>query len=137
MGSYDRMPEDYDGPAPEHVIQCNSKWSHRPERHSHPTVLLVQLCYSAAHDEAHGTEVWPCSWLLEGRNEDGAYTYECGLPTRYDGDSGGYGCAGGHYHVPMQVMAEQGMTYTDDPLEAEGLAKHGVIPLQMDGKAWF
>lgn len=140
MGSFDRMPEDYEGPPPEHVIACNSKWSHNAERHSHPAVELVKLCYRAAADEKAGVQVWPCSWLLEGRYDDNStFTYECGLPTRYDdtAQDGSYQCDGGHDFVPAQTRSEQGWDYTDDPEEALGLMKHGVRPVQPNGQAWF
>lgn len=138
MGSYDRMPEDYDGPAPEHVIQCNSRWSHRAERHSHPTTELVKLCFLAARYEKSGVEVWPCSWLLEGRCDDGsAYTYECGLPAMFTDERGSYECAGGHDHTPADLRQEQGWDYAGDEDEATLLARAGVRPVQMDGKAWF
>lgn len=137
MGSYDKMPDDYDGPAPEHAIWCNSRWSHRPERHTHKDVSLVRLCYAAAADEATGIDVWPCSWGMRAYNEDGSYTVECGLPARYTDERGSYACIGGHDHIPAQVMYEQGLAYTDDAPEAVGLARSGVTPLQMNGKAWF
>jgi len=140
MGSFDRMPEDYDGPPPEHVIVCNSKWSHLPEKHSHPTVDLVKACYQAARDQQGGIEVWPCSWLLEGRYDDGSiFHYACGLPTRYDDtrQDGSYHCDGGHDHVPAEVRYAEGWDYTDDPDEALGMMKHGVLPVRPDGKAWF
>jgi len=136
MGSYDQLPEDYDGPAPEHAILCNSRWSHKGLRHAHPSVELVRLCYAAAADEAKGMEVWPCSWGMLAYNEDGAYTVECGLPTRYTDQRGSYECAGGHDHVPADLLYERGQAYTDDPLEAEGLARNGVFPLQPNGQAW-
>jgi hypothetical protein len=138
MGSFDRMPEDYDGPPPEHVIWCNSKWSHKGLRHTHRTVDEVTSCCKAAADERAGTEVWPCSWLLEGRYDDGTpYTYECMLPTRFTGTDGSYQCIGGHDFVPAQTRFEQGWDYTDDPEEALGLMKHGVRPVQANGQAWF
>ena len=140
MGSFDRMPEDYDGPAPEHVILCNSKWSHEPERHTHPTVERVMLCYAAARDEARGMMVWPCTWLLEGRYDDGSkFTYECRLPTRYDAEAqdGSYACAGGHDFVPPETRYEQGWDYAADEGEAILLGRAGVRPVQMDGKSWF
>jgi hypothetical protein len=139
MGSFDRMPEDYDGPAPEHVIWCNSRWSHTPERHTHPTVELVKLCCAAAKFEKAGTEVWPCTWLLEGRYDDGSvFTYECGLPTMFTDERGSYECAGGHDHVPAEVRLEEGWDYAGDLEEARGMARHGVRPVQAaDGKSWF
>lgn len=141
MGSYDRMPEDYDGPAPEHVIKCTSGWSGAfGLRHEHKTVDLVRACYLAAKDQKDGIEVWPCSWLLEGRYDDGSkFHFECGLPTRYDdtAQDGSYECDGGHSHVPAQARFEQGWDYTEDLAEAEGMMRHGVRPVQMNGQAWF
>jgi hypothetical protein len=136
MGSYDRMPEGYDGPSPEHVIWCNSRWSCKGLKHAHRTADEVRLCYQAAIDERAGMEVWPCSWLLEGRYDDGsAFTYECMLPTRYTDGRGSYQCDGGHDHVPAQVRYEQGWDYcTED--EAEGLMRAGTVPVGMDGKRW-
>lgn len=140
MGSYDRMPEGYDGPAPEHVITCNSRWSHRAEKHSHPSAELVKVCYLAAADERKGIEVWPCSWLLEGRYDDNTpFSYPCNLPTRYTPERGEgcYECAGGHDHVPPELRYAEGWDYTDDPEEALGLMKNGTVPVQMSGQAWF
>jgi hypothetical protein len=107
MGSYDRVPEGYDGPPPEHVIACNSKL-YGQERHTHPTVELVKLCYAAARDEKAGRAVWPCSWLMQGRYDDGStFTYECGLPTRFCDilQDSFYQCDGGHGYVPAQAAA--------------------------------
>jgi hypothetical protein len=138
MGSYDQVPEGYDGPPPEHAICCNSKWSHKGLRHTHRTVDEVRGCCKAAADERAGTEVWPCSWLLEGHYDDGtSYTYECMLPTRYTGTDGSYECDGGHSHVPAQVRFEQGWDYAEDGHEAQRLARAGVRPVGMDGKSWL
>jgi hypothetical protein len=138
MGSYDKMPDDYDGPAPQHVIWCDSRWSHQSLRHTHPAVELVKLCYAAAADEAKGTEVWPCSWMLEGRGEDGPYTYECMLPARYTDQRGSYECDGGHHHVPAELRAEQNWDYAGDLEEATGMMRDsGLLPVRPDGKAWF
>jgi hypothetical protein len=136
MGSYDRLPEDYDGPAPEHVIICNSKWNGQ-DKHSHPARELVRLCFAAARDEKAGIEVWSCSWLMEGRYDDGSvFTYECGLPTRYDdtAQDGSYACDGGHDFVPAQARMAQGWDYAADEEEAILLARAGVRPVQMNGK---
>lgn len=138
MGSYDRMPKDYDGPAPQHMIWCDSKWSFKGLKHVHRTVAEVKACFEAARTEKLGTEVWPCSWLLEGRYDDSsAYTYECGLPTVYTDRRGSYRCIGGHDHVPAEVRYEQGWDYAADAGEAALLAKAGTRPVAMDGREWW
>lgn len=138
MGSFDRMPDDYEGPPPAHVIYCDSKWSHKGLRHTHESAELVKLCYAAAADERAGKEVWPCSWLLEGRYDDGsAFTYECMLPTRFTREDGSYECDGGHDHVPAQTRCEEGWDYAGDVEEATGMMRHGVRAVQPDGKSWF
>lgn len=141
MGSFDRQPADWDqyadaAWAPEHVIFCNSRWSHLPERHSHRTVAGVRGCFAAARDERAGAEVWPCSWLLEGRYDDGsAYAFECGLPTRLTPErgEGSYACDGDHDHVPAWVREAQGWDYAEDAEEALRLRRHGVQAVAMNG----
>lgn len=137
MGSWDFTgDEDYDGPALRHAIRCNSKWAGL-ERHDHVTLAEVQSCFRAAHEEARGIEVWPCSWLLEGRYDDSSrYTYPCEAPTRYTDERGSYACEAGHDHIALEVQAEQGIAYTDDAEEAAGLMKAGVRPLTMAGAAF-
>lgn len=145
VGSYDYLPDDYDGPAPQHVIWCNSKWSHRLERHEHygdnrrELVEEVRGCSEAARDEKAGAEVWPCSWYLLGRYDDGStFEYPCGLPTRYapDRGRGSYECLAGHDHVPADVRDAQGWDYAGDEGEARLLARAGTVPVQMDGSPW-
>lgn len=137
MGSYDRVPEDYDGPAPEHVIWCNSKWSYFPERHTHPTVELVRICATAARFEKAGAKVWPCSWDMEAMGEDGPYAVRCNLPTMFTDDRGSYECVGGHDHVPAEVRFEQGWDYAEDAGAAELLAKYGTEPRDMQGRPFL
>jgi hypothetical protein len=139
MGSFDPQPEDWNLYAdcswrPQHVIFCNSRWSHRPERHEHPTVEEVRGCFAAARDEKLGIEVWPCGWLLEGRYDDGtSYSYPCEAPTRMTDDRGSYECAAGHSHVPAEVRAEQGWDYAADDGEAYLLRKWGTEAVAMNG----
>ena len=137
MGSWDFIrDEDYDGPAPRHAIQCNSKFAGQ-ERHTHENLLEVQACFRAAHDAARGVGVWQCSWLLLGRYDDGStYSYPCEAPTRYTDSRGSYECEAGHDHIALEVQWEQGIAYTDDPAEAAGLAKAGLRPLAMNGAAF-
>lgn len=133
MGSFDQMPEDYDGPPPQHAIQCNSKWSARSDRHEHASVEEVRVCFEAAIDEAKGMQVGPCSWLLEGRYDDGSkFSYPCEAPTRYTDERGSYECTARHSHVPADVRQEQGWDYADED-EAAGLMRNGVRPVRMDG----
>jgi hypothetical protein len=134
MGSWDFTgDEGYDGPALPHAILCNSKWAGK-ERHDHVTLAEVRACYRAARDEAAGVQVWPCSWLLEGRYDDmSIYTFECGAPARYTDGRGSYECEAGHDHIALEVQAERGIAYTDDADEARGLMKAGVLPLTMAG----
>jgi hypothetical protein len=139
MGSYDLVPEDYDGPPFPHEIVCNSRWVGQ-ERHTHERVEQVRVCFEAAHDEARGIEVWPCSWLLEGRYDDGSiFTFECGQPTRFTPErgDGAYECLAGHDHVPAWVRDAQGWDYAEDPDEAKQLAQAGTRPVQLDGKPWM
>ena len=141
MGSFDPQPADWNDYAdeawsPAHVIFCRSKWLGQ-ERHEHGTVAEVKACAMAARDEARGIQVWPCSWLLEGRYDDWSiFTYPCGAPTRYTDARGSYACEGGHDHIALEVQAEMGIAYTDDPAEAAGLRKAGVQPLTMAGAAF-
>lgn len=134
MGSWDFTGDpDYDGPALPHEIRCNSQWAGR-KRHTHRTVADVQRCFQAALAEAAGIQVWPCSWLLEDRYDDGSrYTYECGAPTRYTDKYGSYACDAGHGHLALELQARLGVEYTDDPEEAQALARAGRVPLTMAG----
>jgi hypothetical protein len=142
MGSFDRQPEgwnDYADAAwaPEHVIFCNSKWSARPGRHEHATVAQVAECYAAARDERKGILVGACSWLLEGRYDDGSkYSYPCGAPTRLTDERGSYACTVGHDFVPTEIRMEQGWDYAADEGEAYLLSRAGVLPVAMDGSAF-
>jgi hypothetical protein len=137
MGSYDRQPEDWDryagaAWAPQHVIFCNSKWSARPGRHDHQDTATVRACYQAARDEARGIQVWACTWLLEGRYDDGStYTFECGAPTRESAD--GYACDHGHDYVTPEARAAQGWDYAADEGEAELLRRYGTQAVAMNG----
>lgn len=147
MGSWDKAPEGFyefgDGIwNPPHAIVCNSKWDGitrwvnalEGECHNHRTVEEVRACYAAARDAAKGIDVWPCSWLLEGRYDDGSkFTYECGAPTRQTAADGSYECIAGHDFVPAQTRWEQGWDYADGPEEAAGLARAGTYPVAMDG----
>jgi hypothetical protein len=140
MGSFDRRPADWDDYAdeawaPAHVIFCNSKWMGR-ERHDHQDVAQVRSCYQAAQDVARGTEVWPCTWLLEGRYDDGSrFTFECGSPSRLTPEhgEGSYACESGHDHVPAEVRLEQGWDYAEDAEEAMRLRRNGVQAVAMNG----
>lgn len=141
MGSYDQPPRDWYEYAdaawtPAHVIFCTSKWMGQ-DRHEHGTVAEVRECAQAARDEAAGIPVWKCSWLLEGRYDDGSrYSYPCEAPTRYTDERGSYACLAGHDHIALEVQAEQGIAYTDDAEEAAGLRKAGLQPLTMAGAAF-
>ncbi len=120
-----------------HRIICRSGWSGQPGRHDHRDVATARACWQAARDEKAGIQVWPCTWLLEGRYDDGsAFTYECGLPSRFTPQhgEGSYACDGGHDHVPAEVREAQGWDYAADEDEAALLARAGVRPVQMDGK---
>jgi hypothetical protein len=135
MGSFDRTPEGYDGPAFPHVINCNSKWN-GADRHQHENVAEVRECFQAAADEKRGIRVWPCSWLLEGRYDDGSvFTYECRAPTRYTDERDSYACTRGHDHTPAEVRVEQGWDYAEDAQEAAQLARAGVRPVPMSAEA--
>lgn len=138
MGSYDREPGDwgrYSDAAwrPPHVIYCDSKWVGR-ERHEHSTVAEVRGCFAAAADAARGVQAWPCTWLLEGRYDDGStFTFECGAPTREVNSLGCTACDNGHEHVPAQVRAAQGWDYAADEGEAALLREHGAQAVAMNG----
>lgn len=139
MGSYDKQPEDWNDFAdmawmPPHVIKCNSGWSHRDARHDHQAVWEVRACFEAAHAEKAGKPVWPCTWLIEGRYDDGSrFTYECGEPTTLNGEEGEYECAAGHSHVPAWVRADQGWDYAEDDEEAKRLRSVGIDAVSMRG----
>jgi hypothetical protein len=140
MGSFDRQPEDWNRYAdcawmPAHVIFCNSKWSHTPDRHEHRSVDEVRACFEAALAEAAGTDVWPCGWLMEARYSDGSrYSLPCEAPTRFTDDRGSFECAAGHSHVPAQVRWEQGWDYAEDAEEAAYLrGRVGIDAVAMDG----
>lgn len=107
----------------------------------HATAQEVLRCYVAA-DKIEG--VWPCSWLIEAALATGdpdepyyAAVVECGAPTRMRADGTGYDCAAGHEHTDAQVMAERGMAYAEDDLEAAYLAKYGTEPRDLvTGGPW-
>lgn len=140
MGSFDRQPDDWNDFAdvawmPPHVIFCRSNWMGR-ERHEHRTVAEVRSCCEAARDAAAGIEVWPCTWLLEGRYDDGSkFAYECGAPSRLTPErgEGSYACEAGHDHVPAQVRWEQCWDYAEDADEAARLSRNGTRPVAMNG----
>jgi hypothetical protein len=112
--------------APSHLIVCNSTWGACDGGHT--AVAEVRECYRRSRIPA----AWPCTWLLPSYNEDGPCTVECGAPTLET--KHGYQCENGHEHIDMQYMAEQGLAYASDEVEAARLVKAGVHPLQMDGR---
>jgi hypothetical protein len=129
MGNWN-IPDDYDGPPVPHRIRCRSGWEGCTGQHA--TAAEVKSCFQARADGA-----WPCSWLLEGRYDDGSrHTYACGAPTRYTDERGSYECDRGHDHVPADVRYEQGWEYAEDADEAKRLVRAGVRPVQLDGDAW-
>jgi hypothetical protein len=140
MGSYE-LPEDYDGPAPLRSLWCSAKWEGRPERHQHfgdnPKVLIAEIraCAEARLLEGYGIQVGPCGDLLEGRNEDGAYTYPCAAPM-WNTAEGTWSCAYGHSHVDAQTRHGQGWDYADED-EADVLMRYGVRPMAMNGSRFL
>lgn len=123
--------------ASKHRIVCKSNWEGCHGRHA--TVAEVRECFEAKRDGA-----WPCTWLIEGLiptgDPDEPYyrgTFECGAPTQYTDDRGSYECTAGHDFIPPEVRQEQGWDYAADRDEAMGLAKAGVLPVQMDGKSFL
>jgi hypothetical protein len=116
-----------------HRIRCSSGWPACPG--SHETVGQVKACYEAAATP----DAWPCTWLMEGRYDDmSIFTYDCGAATTYTENERGvrdgrYECTRGHNHIPMEIMAAQGMAYASDDDEAIQLRRVGVQPLEMSG----
>ena len=114
-------------------FKCTSKWTGC--NGGHTSIAELKTCFSWGYREAGGEKVWPCSWLLEGRYDDGsAYTYECGALS-YEIE-GGYTCERGHEHRDMQWMHEHGMAYASDTLEAAALTRRGVQCLMPDGSPY-
>ena len=119
------------------MIFCNSKWGGQA-RHDHQAVEEVRECYQAARDEAAGTPVWQCGWLLEGRYDDGSrYTFPCEAPARFTPEraEGSYACTRGHDHIPAEVRYAEGWDYAADEDEAELLRRHGTQAVAMNGGA--
>lgn len=142
MGSYDPQPDDWndfaDIPwAPPHAIFCRAIWAGQQDgKHSHQHVDEVRACYKAMHDTKAGIQVWPCSWLLEGRYDDGSiYTYECLAPARFTPErgEGAFECSNGHDFIPPQVRYAEGWDYAEDAEEAAHLRKHGIDAVSMRG----
>jgi hypothetical protein len=125
------LADDYDGPAPLHHIVCRSGWEGCNGGHN--VAADVKACFEAKRDGA-----WPCTWLIEGRYDDGSkFTRNCGAPTRYTDEARGiYECSAGHDHVPAQVRAAEGWDYAEDGDEAKRLTFHGTEPRTMAGQAW-
>jgi len=128
MGNWN-IPADYDGPAIPHRIRCRSGWEGCTGQHE--SAIEVKSCFQAKADGA-----WPCSWLMEGRYDDGSlFTFACDAPTRCTDDEGSYECDRGHSHVPAEVRNRQGWDYAEDHEEALQMVKAGVRPVAMDGTA--
>jgi hypothetical protein len=124
--------ETEDGARP--WFRCGSQWTGC--RGGHPAIAELKTCFARGYRQAAGEHVWPCTWLVEGRYDDGsAYAYECGALAREI--EGGYQCEAGHQHFDMEYMARHGMAYASDEEEAAALARRGVFPLLPDGKAAF
>lgn len=119
-----------------HRIRCSSGWE--PCHGWHETVVEVRACCAAANTPG----AWPCSWLMEGRYDDGsAYSYPCNAATTYGVNERGvqdgrYECTRGHSHLPMEVMAAQGMAYASDDGERDRLLSVGVQPYEMSGAVY-
>jgi hypothetical protein len=113
---------------PFHRIICRSKWTACPGSHATPD--QVKICFEFEKQmKAEGA--FPCTWSVEVLTEDGPAVVECGWPATMDPRTcpGAYGCVKGHDFIPEQYLAEHGMAYASDALEAEALARHGVLPL--------
>lgn len=83
-------------------------------------------------------DMWPCGWQYEGDiatgDPDEPYyrgIVSCDAPARERADGSGYDCLAGHEHTYAQWMAEHGMAYAEDDLEAAYLAKAGVEPREL------
>src|SRR5271166_156790 len=112
------------------TIKCGVSRDHR-----HVTPGEVYRCYVKA---GRIIGVWPCGWQYEGliATGDPEEPYyrgivECGAPTRERANGSGYDCKAGHEHTYAQWMAEHGMAYAEDDLEAAYLAKAGVEPREL------
>jgi hypothetical protein len=136
MTEYNGSDDDFDGFPASHRIVCRSGWATCNGRHQTPAE--VRACYEAVNTPG----AWPCTWLMEGRYDDGSiYTYECGAATTYTENEKGvqdgrYECARGHNYIPMEVMAAEGLAYASDDDERDRLMRLGVQPLQMDGSVY-
>ena len=97
----------------------------------HSYVAQVRHCYGLPD-----LTVWPCSWLMEGRDEDGVTYYDCGARTRFRADGTGYDCDLGHEHTYAEAREAQGWDYAEDAEEAKRLARVGVAAREMDGHVW-
>lgn len=115
-------------------FKCGSKWSGC--RGGHGTIAELKACFAWGYRQAaEGDKVWPCTWLVEGRYDDGSiYTYECGALSY--ATEHGYECEAGHDHIDMQWMAENHLAYASDEDEAKALVKAGVQPLTMAGQVF-
>ncbi|TLQ39198.1 hypothetical protein [Streptomyces marianii] len=66
-----------------------------------------------------------CGELVSGYDEDGPTAHECGAPLHHT--ENGYTCSRGHSYTYAACRAAEGWDYASDPVEAELLARAGVI----------
>jgi len=95
-------------------------------RETHRLVESVWYCYQ-------GKTISRCDWLVERQSEDGPVIVECGADAIWD--DWGFECAAGHSHVTAEQRRAEGWDYAEDDMEAKRMAAHGIVPMQMDGRA--
>ncbi|MFF4933167.1 hypothetical protein ACFY2H_30405 [Streptomyces griseofuscus] len=76
-----------------------------------------------------------CDQLIAGYDEDGPTAYECGAPVHHTDT--GYSCDRGHAYTYAACRAAEGWDYASDRVEAELLARAGVVGVRPDdGRPW-
>jgi hypothetical protein len=77
-----------------------------------------------------------CDELVAGHDEDGPTAYECGAPLRRT--ETGYSCGRGHAYTYAAYREAEGWDYASDPVEAELLARAGVVGVRPgDARPWL
>lgn len=111
------------------TIKCGSC------RSRHLTKDEVLRCYIEAGKIEN---LFICGWQYEGLIATGdpdepCYrgVVECDAIATIRADGSGFDCADGHEHTNAQWMAEHGMAYAEDDMEAAYLAKAGVEPREL------
>jgi hypothetical protein len=104
-------------------------------KEKHLTVDAVRACHTRDTFACHWLIERPAGWHVEAEDFVEASIIECGaLAWEHER---GWTCETGHEHIYAEVRSREGWEYAEDENEARGLAKAGVFPVDMQGRAFI